>query len=414
MTALPEKMADVNRRSETPEAAAPPALDRLLTVIMAAGTGLAIANIYYAQPLLALIGRGFSGGKELVRLVPTATQLGYAAGILLLVPLSDRVDRRRLIVAQCAALVVALISTALAPTLALLLAASVFVGLFATIAQQIVPFAAELSAPERRGRTVGAVMSGLLVGILLARTLSGLVGEWFSWRATFWLGAALAAAMGMLLGWRLPRSRPSTTDPYHRLLGSLGTLFRREPELRRAAFTQGLLFAGFSAFWTVLALLFELPRYRLGSDAAGLFGILGAAGVFITPLAGRRADATGPTRVVQLGVVVVLASFALMAIDASLLTLAVGVVLMDAGVQMAMIGNQATIYALAGEARGRYNTVFIATMFTSGAAGSAAASAAWTHGGWTAVMLLAAGCAAAALLIQFAPRRAPVVQGVPA
>ena len=404
----------MNHRTETHEEGSRPALDPMLTLIMAVGTGLAIANIYYAQPLLGLIERDFGGGGELVHLVPTATQLGYAAGILLLVPLSDRVDRRRLIVAQCAGLVVALAAAALAPTPATLLAASVLVGLLATIAQQIVPFAAELSSPERRGRTVGAVMSGLLVGILLARTVSGLVGEWFGWRATFWLGAVMAAAMGALLAWRLPRSQPSTTDPYHRLLQSLVTLFRREPELRRAALTQGLLFAGFSAFWTVLALLFEQPRYHLGSDAAGLFGILAVAGVFIAPLAGRRADATGPARVILVGVVIVLASFAMMAIDASLLTLAVGVVLMDAGVQMAMIGNQATIYALAGEARGRYNTVFIATMFVSGAAGSAGASAAWAHGGWTAVMLLAAACAAAALLIQFAPRRALVAQGASA
>ena len=353
-----------------------PGLDPVLTLIMAAGTGLAIANIYYAQPLLVLIGRGFSGGGDLVRLVPTATQLGYAVGIVLLVPLSDRVDRRRLIVAQCVGLFLALAATALAATPVMLLAASILVGLFATIAQQIVPFAAELSPPERRGRTVGTVMSGLLVGILLARTVSGLVGEWFGWRTTFWLGAALAAGMGALLAWRLPHSRPSTTDSYRRLLASLWTLFRREAELRRAAFTQGLLFAGFSAFWTVLALLFEQPRYGLGSDAAGLFGIFAVAGVFIAPFAGRRADAAGPARIVRTGVVIVLASFVIMTIDVSLFALAAGVVLMDAGVQMAMIGNQATIYALAGEARGRYNTVFIATMFASGAAGSAAAAAA--------------------------------------
>jgi predicted MFS family arabinose efflux permease len=166
------------------------------------------------------------------------------------------------------------------------------------------------------------------------------------------------------------------------------------------------LFGGFSAFWSVLALLFEQPRYHLGSDAAGLFGILAVAGVLIAPLAGRHADKGGPARVVRIGAAIVFTAFVIMTVDARLATLAFCVVVMDAGVQMAMIGNQATIYALAGNAPGRYNTVFIATMFLCGAAGSAAATAAWTAAGWASVMLLAAAFAASALLIQFVPRSA--------
>ena len=373
-------------------------LDRTLVLLMAAATGFAIANIYYAQPVLPLIGHDL-GGAGSVNFIPTATQIGYSGGIILLVPVGDRVDRRRLILAQCVGLTLALLSFAM--------------GLFATIAQQIVPFAAQLSAPETRGRTVGTVMSGLLVGILSARTLSGVVAEWAGWRSVFWLGASLALAMAAMLYPRLPHSAPSTQTPYGQLIASLGRIVLDEPELRRAAMTQGLLFAGFSAFWTILAPLLAGAPYHLGSEAAGLFGLLAVGSVAVAPLAGRLADRRGPRSVVRVGTVVVLAAFLLMLLDSHLATLAIGVVVMDVGVQVAMIGNQATIYALAGTAPGRFNTIYIAIMFALGAVGSASASAAWSAAGWRAVMMVAAAAAACAVILQIVPsRRSALSQGV--
>ncbi|WP_210357339.1 MFS transporter [Sphingomonas beigongshangi] len=387
-------------------------LDRTLVLLMAAATGFAIANIYYAQPVLPLIGHDL-GGAGSVNFIPTATQIGYSGGIILLVPVGDRVDRRRLILAQCVGLTLALLSFAMATSAVLAIAASVAIGLFATIAQQIVPFAAQLSAPETRGRTVGTVMSGLLVGILSARTLSGVVAEWAGWRSVFWLGASLALAMAAMLYPRLPHSAPSTQTPYGQLIASLGRIVLDEPELRRAAMTQGLLFAGFSAFWTILAPLLAGAPYHLGSEAAGLFGLLAVGSVAVAPLAGRLADRRGPRSVVRVGTVVVLAAFLLMLLDSHLATLAIGVVVMDVGVQVAMIGNQATIYALAGTAPGRFNTIYIAIMFALGAVGSASASAAWSAAGWRAVMMVAAAAAACAVILQIVPsRRSALSQGV--
>lgn len=379
-------------------------LDGALVLMMAAATGFAIANIYYAQPVLPLIANDL-GSTGPVTFIPTATQIGYSAGIISLVPVGDRVDRRRLILAQCVGLTLALLSFAVAPNALLAIVASLAIGLFATIAQQIVPFAAELSAPDRRGRTVGTVMSGLLVGILSARTVSGAVGEWFGWRAVFWLGASLSLAMTAILYARLPHSRPSTQASYGRLIASLGRIVLDEPELRRSALTQGLLFAGFSAFWTTLALLLAGPRYHLGSEAAGLFGLLAVGSVAVAPFAGQLADRHGPRSVVRLGTCLVLAAFALMLCNDHLVMLAAGVVVMDVGVQMAMIGNQSTIYALAGAAPGRFNTVYIAIMFALGACGSAAASTAWTASGWHAVMAIATTAAACAVILQIFPGR---------
>lgn len=379
-------------------------MDGALVAMMAAATGFAIANIYYAQPVLPLIAHDL-GSTGPVTFIPTATQIGYSVGIILLVPVGDRVDRRRVILAQCVGMTLALLSFAIATSALVAMIASLAIGLFATIAQQIVPFAAELSEPDRRGRTVGTVMSGLLAGILSARIVSGAAGEWFGWRAVFWLGASLSLAMTALLYVRLPHSRPSTKASYGRLIASLGRIVLDEPELRRAALTQGLLFGGFSAFWTTLALLLAGPRYHLGSEAAGLFGLLAVGSVAIAPFAGRLADRHGPRSVVRLGTGIVLTGFVLMLCNDHLAVLAVGVVVMDVGVQMAMIGNQSAIYALAGAAPGRFNTVYIAIMFALGACGSAAASTAWTASGWHAVMAVGATAAACAAILQIFPNR---------
>jgi predicted MFS family arabinose efflux permease len=351
---------------------------------MAIACGVVAVNMYSNQPMLAIIEQSFPHEPTVAGMIPTATQIGFAIGLLLLVPLGDRIERRRLILVQIGLLAISLVAAALAPNAWSLIAASFAIGVTSTAAQQIVPFAAELAAPSKRGSAIGTVMSGLLCGMLLGRALAGAVGDHYGWRSMFWLGLLLSLAVSALLAAVLPRTRPATSESYLTLLTSLIALWREESALRRATTIQGCLFGSFSAIWTILALQLD-RRYDLGAEIAGLFGILGAVGILFAPLAGRIADRRGPHAVIGLGTALMLVSWIIFAAWNMVVGLVIGVMVLDFGEQGALVSNQHVIFALRSDARNRINTVFMCGMFLGGAVGSAGAILAWDIAGWTAV-----------------------------
>ncbi|PKA39498.1 MFS transporter [Rhizobium sullae] len=366
---------------------------------MAAASGIAVANIYYNQPMLGIIEEEFQH-QPITGFIPTATQLGYAFGLFFLLPLGDIVRRRRLIVGQFIILAGALALAALAPSAWTLVAASLVVGASSTVAQQIVPFAASLASPDKRGSTIGTVMAGVLSGILFSRTLSGFVGEHAGWREMFWIGVPLALVAAVLMFVTLPDHKPTSRMAYLNAVRSLAHLWRREGSLRTAALMQAALFGSFTAFWTILALYLQTPQFNLGADVAGLFGIVGAVGIFAAPLAGRIADRRGPHFVVWLGAILTFAAWVVFGLWASLAALVIGVIVLDFGIQSALISNQHIVYALDSEARSRLNTIFMTAMFLGGAAGAALATSAWGYAGWAGVSVLGSVLALVALIIR--------------
>ncbi len=390
-----------------------PPLTTPLVLLLAAGAGLGAASLYYSQPMLGVLVAELSTTTRAVGWVPTLTQLGYALGLLLLAPLGDRFDRRRIILGKSALLVMALALAAAAPSIHVLLVASLLIGLTATLAQDIVPAAATLAPVAHRGKAVGTVMTGLLLGILLSRVVSGFVAEHYHWRTMFVVAALSIAGIG-IAAWRgLPAFEPTTTMSYGALLGSLAALWRQYATLRRAALAQGLLAVGFSAFWSTLAVMLHGEPFHLGSAAAGAFGLAGAAGALAAPIAGRLADRRGPELVTRLGAALAVLSFAAMAMaslltaQAQLLLLIGGAIGFDLGVQAALIAHQTIVYGIEPAARSRLNAVLMVGMFIGMATGAALGSALLAQWGWVGVMLLAAGAALAALGVRMAPGQRP-------
>ncbi|WP_374941381.1 MFS transporter [Scandinavium lactucae] len=385
--------------------AASPAPAAWIILILAIGAGFSVASIYYAQPLLPLIGSDLHLSIEQMGLVPTLTQTGYALGILFLLPLGDRHDRRRLILGKSALLAALLLLCSFTSQLHALLVVSLLIGMTATMAQDIVPAAAILAPAGKQGKTVGTVMTGLLLGILLSRTVSGIVGETWGWRMMYQAAAVSIALIGLVM-WRvLPKFSTHSSLRYPALMGSLVQLWQRFPELRRAALAQGFLSVAFSAFWSTLAVMLA-EHYQLGSAVAGGYGIAGAAGALAAPLAGGLADKLGAAKVTQLGAGLVTLSFALMfflpylPVHGQLALIALSAIGFDLGLQSSLVAHQNLVYSLEPQARGRLNALLFTVVFIGMALGSALGTKLYAMAGWPAVVSLAVISGAIALLIR--------------
>jgi predicted MFS family arabinose efflux permease len=373
----------------------------LLFAVMAMCSGVTVANVYLAQPLLTLFARGLGSAPSSAGLVVTCAQFGYAAGILFLVPLGDVRRRRPLLTVMLTATVIALLMGALSPSLALLAAAAALVGGFTVVPQVLVPLAAELAPPQRRASVVAGVQIGLMTGIIGSRVIGGAVGELFGWRAVYLLAAVLTAACGLLTVALMPREPARASGiGYGRLLASLPRLLRSEPALRQSCLLHAALFGAYNATWTSLVLVLTHDPYRFGTATAGLFGVLGLAGAFAAPWAGRFIDRRGALPIITAALVLTFVSAGAYALGrTTLVSMIVAIIAVNIAVQWSQIANQARIFAYLPEARSRANTVYMVAVFLSGALCTAAAGACYAGLGWLGVCGLQALLAVAGLMV---------------
>jgi len=382
------------------ESTTPEYLKRGHIVIMAICTGLIVANIYYCQPLIVLISKSFGIPESRGGRIPFLTQMGYALGLLFFVPLGDKVERRGQIVWMAGFAVAALLFAALSPNFLCLEIASVCIGATSVIPQLILPLAAHLSPPSKTGKVIGAIMSGLLIGILLSRTLSGFVGRWLGWRGMFAVAAGISLSLLAIIRYTFPPSRPHFAGSYASLMRSLLTLAREQPVLREAAAINALGFSTFGMFWTTMVLHLSGAPFHFNSDLIGLFGLAGAAGALAAPLVGGSADKRNPRIAIGYGLGLLLSSFVLLYMGANyVLGIIAGIILLDLAMQCIHVSNQSRVYALIPHARNRLNTVYMTVSFIGTAMGSAIGLFAWDKGGWTGVCITGVLLTTAAFII---------------
>lgn len=364
-----------------------------------------VSTMYYNQPLLGDVSRTYHASPGHTGFVAVATQVGYAVGLLFFVPLGDVLERRALMMRMYGAVAAGLVFTALAPTIGSLIVASVVIGALASVTHVALPIAPDLVDHAQRGRAIGTVMTGLLLGILLARTFAGWVSRIHGWRYVFVVAAVMNAVFVPLLYRVMPKLPPKQELRYSDAMRSLWTLFRSQPLLRESCVIGALVFASFSCFWTTLAFLLE-SHYNLGAGVAGTFGLVGAAGALVAPIAGRLADRHGSRWVITVGISLLAFSYLLLwgeeqaraSVTLHILALALGVVILDMGAQMCQVANQTRIFGLVPSARSRTNTVYMTIYFTGAAAGSALATMAWVHWRWNGVCGLATGLVSLAFI----------------
>ena len=357
-----------------------------------------VSSIYFNQPLLLEMARTFHSTPDHVGLVAMATQVGYALGLLLFVPLGDVLERRALMMRMYGAVAVALFVVAFAPTLTLLILASAAVGMMASVTHIVLPLAPDLVGDKDRGRAIGMVMTGLLLGVLLARTFSGWVSKIHGWQLVFVLAGLVNASFVPLLWKKMPLLPPKQKLRYSEAMYSLWELLRTQPLLRESCAIGALAFAAFSCFWTTLVFLLA-SHYNLGAGVAGTFGVVGAAGALVAPLAGKISDRRGTRWVLTVGISTLAASFLLiwlgellhipMAVHLAILV--IGVVALDTGAQMTQVANQTRIFGLVPSARSRLNTVYMTVYFGGAALGSWLSTVVWPRFQWNGVCVLALG-----------------------
>jgi predicted MFS family arabinose efflux permease len=360
---------------------------------MAFVAGAVVTNIYFNQPMLPLIAADLHIPEGSIGLIPGFTLAGFALGLMTLVPLGDRHDRRRIVLAQIGFAALFALISALSPNLPVLLAASLGLGLCSCVPQQLTPFAAAMSPPAERGQAVGTVVGGIMVGLLMGRVIGGAFSALAGWRPVFVLAAAFMVALGVLAARILPAGEPTSDLDYARLIASLWPLARDHRALRLAMATQALIWIAFNAFWASLATLLARPPYLLGPFWAGAFGLVGLVGALAANFGGRAADRVGPMRVIGFSIAAVTLSYlAMFAGSVSIAALIVGVIGLDLGCQSSLVANQSRVFGLDPSARGRINTLYMTATFLGGAVGASLSGWLMSRYGWTGVACL--GCAA--------------------
>jgi len=378
--------------------------------LMASATGLIVASLYYAQPLVGPISRATGLDPGAAGLIVTLTQLGYCLGMLFIVPLGDLFENRRMIVIALCVSALALAAAAFSTSAAVFLAACFCVGLGSTAAQIIVPFAAHLSRPETRGQTVGTVVSGLLLGIMLARPVSSLVTDALGWHAIFVLSAIWTAALALLLKLRLPLREPEHTSTYAALLGSMWHLLKTTPILRRRAAYQFCMFGAFSLFWTTVPLVLASDAFGLSQTGIAIFALAGIAGAIVSPIAGRRADQGKSRSTTAMALTAGVLAFAVPLLVHGERTFALGLlvlasIVLDAGVSGSLVVGQRAIYSLGADVRSRLNGLYMSIFFMGGALGSMLGGWMYAHHGWQGVLLTGLAFPAAGLALFMTEKR---------
>jgi predicted MFS family arabinose efflux permease len=378
----------------------PTPLSQPLIMLMAAATGLLVASNYYAQPLLAGIAAAFALSVNQAGLIVTTAQIGYALGLMFIVPLGDKFERRTLIVVMTLLSAGGMLITALAPNIGWMIAGTALTGLFSVVAQILVPLGATLAAPEQRGKVVGTIMSGLLLGILLARTVAGLLASLGDWRTIYWVASALMTLMALVLWRALPRYKETSALAYPQLLASIFSLFYRNRHLRTRALLGALTFANFSVLWTSMAFLLAAPPYRYSEAMIGLFGLVGAAGALAANRAGRLADQGQSSRTTSVCLLLLLASWLPIWLGQhAIAALVIGIIVLDLAVQAIHVTNQAMIYRMMPEARSRLTAGYMTSYFLGGALGSVLSASAFQQAQWGGVALVGAALSALNLLV---------------
>lgn len=357
-------------------------------ILMAICTGLIVANIYYIQPLIVLIAHTFNVPENIAGSTTYLTQAGYAAGLLILVPLGDMIERRKQIIATTLLAIIALVGVATAQSFIALQISCFLVGVGSIVPQLILPLAATLSEPNQRGKVVGTVMSGLLVGILLSRTLSGAVAEWMGWRSMFWIAAILCTFLAIFMQKRFPKNHVSFQGHYGHLMHSLIQLIKTQPVLREATAINMCCFAVFGSFWTTMVLHLSNAPFHYASHQIGLFGIAGAAGAITAPFVGKLSDKGSPRKTIKIGLSLFLISIAILYWGRdSVWFMILGTIVIDIAQQSVHVTNQTRVYALLPEARNRLNTVFMSMSFVGTTLGSALGLYLWKLATWHGVMI---------------------------